>query len=405
MTSRITREQRETVPGAAGVRGAEPSRTTGASGAPDAPFGHGRSASVLLALLLMMASVPVAAGESVLAIAIAAILGAAGGLSLRNPLIAGAIIGLTFTFAVFAGPAHVGPGSLASIVAIASAAGHGKILGAIMMSVWHVTTLMAISAVRGDEAAYMVSELLLWIVLQGGTLVAATWGRRLFERSVAERARRLSELSDQRRAIARELHDTGVRAMTEVVMLAENGALHPGTAPSTAAEFRRISSTSRRAADEMRELLEQLRGSHEVGSPAHARGACVEDLLEMLRGRLAAAGFSVRVASEGECSLPDREVAVIARCLEEVEANVVRHGDRAAPVAIMSESLPGSSVAEPGLRLAVLNGMAPDDRHGLSGGAGLEGVRERLAAVGGDLEARCEGSTFLTRIDIPGEIR
>lgn len=31
-------------------------------------------------------------------------------------------------------------------------------------------------------------------------------------------------------------------------------------------------------------------------------------------------------------------------------------------------------------------------------------MRERLATVGGTLEARSEGATFLTRIEIPGEI-
>ncbi|MCT1654377.1 hypothetical protein [Brachybacterium muris] len=87
--------------------------------------------------------------------------------------------------------------------------------------------------------------MLLLIVLQGGAVVAGTWGRRLFERSVAERAQRLHDLSEQRRAIARELHDTGVRAMTGVVMLAENGVLRPDVAPGTAQEFGRISSTSR----------------------------------------------------------------------------------------------------------------------------------------------------------------
>ncbi|MCT1431653.1 hypothetical protein M3G50_12995 [Brachybacterium muris] len=225
MTSRVARPSPETASGA--------------------PFSHARSASILLALLLMTASVPVAAGESALAVVLAAVLSIAGGLSLRFPLATCTIIGLTFSVAVVSGPAHVGPGTLASTVAIASTAAHGRLVGAILMALWHVGALTTISVTRGDQPEYVVSELLLLIVLQGGAVVAGTWGRRLFERSVAERAQRLHDLSEQRRAIARELHDTGVRAMTEVVMLAENGALRPDAAPGTAQEFGRISSTSR----------------------------------------------------------------------------------------------------------------------------------------------------------------
>lgn len=406
MTSRIVGSHQGSTPGATGAAGAQSPGVAGAPGTPGMPFGHSRRATALLTLLLMAASVPVAAGEGALAVAIAAALSIAGGLSLRFPLAACTLIGLTFTLAVVTGPAHVGPGTLASTVAIASAAGHGRLLGAILMALWHVGALTAISVMRGDQAEYVVSELLLLIVLQGGAVVAGTWGRRLFERSVAERAQRLHDLSEQRRAIARELHDTGVRAMTEVVMLAENGALRPDADAGTARDFGRISATSRRAADDMRLLLDQLRGSAETGladGTGVGTGTCLTEQLEQMRQCLVDSGFTVRVSVEGDCAMSDDALAVAIRCLDEVAANVVRHGERTTPVAIMTESLPGPEGGGAGIRVVVLNGVASRDPHGLRGGAGLEGVRERLATVGGRLEARSEGATFLTRIDIPGE--
>lgn len=301
------------------------------------------------------------------------------------------------------------------------------LLALLLMALWHVGALTTISVTRGDQPEYVVSELLLLIVLQGGAVVAGTWGRRLFERSVAERAQRLHDLSEQRRAIARELHDTGVRAMTEVVMLAENGALRPDVAPGTAQEFGRISTISRRAADEMRQLLDQLRGPvaadrageaprpdpyspdtaaspTPLGVDPPVPGTCLTEQLEEVRQRLTDSGYTVRISTEVDCETSDAVLAVAIRCLDEVAANVVRHGERTTPVAIMTESLPEPEGGGAGIRLVVLNGVATRDPHGLQGGTGLEGVRERLATVGGSLEARSEGTTFLTRIEIPGEI-
>lgn len=164
----------------------------------------------------------------------------------------------------------------------------------------------------------------------------------------------------------------------------------------------RISSTSRRAADEMRRLLDQLRGpvaAEQAGeesrpappspvtaaspSPAplgvdpRVPGICLAEQLEEVRQRLTEAGYTVRISTEGDCETSDAVLAVIIRCLDEVAANVVRHGERTTPVAIMTESLPGPDGGEAGIRLVVLNGVATREPHGLQGGAGLEGFGPR----------------------------
>lgn len=443
-------DRRQSIAGTAGATAPSP------PGRPaDAPVSLPRvtwGTSLLVALLLLAASVPVAAQAGALSLVVTVILGLAGGLAVRHPLVAGAVIGLTLTVAVLSGPAHVGPAVLPSCLTIASCAAHGRLLCSITMALWHTSALTAVSVLRGDEAAYTISQVMLWIVLQGGAVLAGAWGRRLLEEAVTERARRLADLSEQRRAIARELHDTGVRAMSHVVMLAENGSRRPEALPEVIEEFRQISETSRRATDEMRILLEQLRGPQDTltdasGPPRgqeHPLGRgpspdadadpesdsdsdsaamapplltgemlaislCTEvplaAHLETMRRRLEAAGFTARAVSEGPTDLDGQQVAVLARCLAEIEANVQRHGDRAAPVAIMTETHRGAPGGSLEVSVAVLNGVSDRDRHGLRGGVGLTGVRERLAAVGGRLETRREGATFLTRIEIeiPGE--
>src|SRR5690625_3552539 len=155
-----------------------------------------------------------------------------------------------------------------------------------------------------------------WLALQGAAVLGGTWGRSLVLRAGAERARRFSDLAEQRRAIARELHDSGVRAMTQVVMLAENGARRPRPVTTGNADLTRISATARQATEEMRMLLEMLRARDEQAGgpiepalhlphPIPARSGqdafppSLAAALEATRLRLAADGFTVRTGLEG----------------------------------------------------------------------------------------------------------
>lgn len=371
--------------------------------------------AALIAMLLLAATAPLAGEENVASVMVAVVLSLAGGLSLRHPLIAAAVIGVVMTAALTAGGIHVGTGALASPLSVAACAARGHLRTAIGMAAWHALPSIAASGLRGDEAQHIYSQLMQWLLLQGAAILAGTWGRGLARRAGAERARRLSDLAEQRRAIARELHDTGVRAMTHVVMLAENGARRPDQAVGGDEDFLRISATARQATEEMRMLLEMLRARDEHpedpvlptlplpvdGSEASGSGAVAASLASTLEGtrlRLAADGFLVRVHLEGEDSmLPAETAAVLRRCLAEIEANVIRHGDRSTQVGLLVEM-------NDSLDLVVLNGVAEDAAPELQGGAGLVGMSERLAGIGGRVETTREQRRFSTRIEIPGEL-
>lgn len=95
---------------------------------------------------------------------------------------------------------------------------------------------------------------------------------------------------------------------------------------------------------------------------------------------------------------PDR-TGVLRRCLGEIEANLTLHASRDAPVTVMVEQHPGPP--RPEVDLAVWNGVGTDAPRVPRGGAGLDGMRERLSAAGGTLTARQEGRSFLTRLTVP----
>lgn len=382
-----------------------------------------RAAAVVVTLLLLGGTLPVADGMGPASLAVAGALSVSGGLALRRPVTAATLTGGVLTLALGLGPAHIGTGILASPLAIAALAAHGRPRLAVAVALWHVASPAAAEVLRGVQLDAVLAQTIGWMTLQVTALLGGSWGRAQVQREVAERARSESELAEQRRAIARELHDTGVRAMARVVMLAESAPRDPGE--QHRAPLRRISATAREGTDQLRTLLEKLREeqagpasatapavpSRGTPSPAVTEEVPLTEALETLRGRLAGDGFTVHLHAAGAEAIPGGSGAVVRRCLTEIEANVLRHGDREAPVAILveieeaSEHAPRAATTPPGLGagvdIIVLNAVDDDRPSTLSGGHGLTGITERLAAVGGTLHTERDGRMFLTRLAIP----
>ena len=380
-----------------------------------------RAAAVVVTVLLLGGTLPVADGMGPASLAVATALSISGGLALRRPVTAAVLTGGVLTLALGLGPAHIGTGILASPLAIAALAAHGRPRLAVAAALWHVASPAAAEVLRGAHLDAVLAQTIGWMTLQVTALLGGSWGRAQVQREVAERARTESELAEQRRAIARKLHDTGVRAMARVVMLAESAPREPGE--QHRAPLRRISATAREGTDQLRSLLEELREEQAgsaaapavpiIGAPSltSVDEAPLAEALETLRGRLAGDGFTVHLHAAGAETIPGGPGAVVRRCLTEIEENVLRHGDREAPVAILVEiedapdHAPRAATAPPGLGagvdIIVLNAVDDHRPSALSGGHGLTGITERLAAVGGTLHTERDGRMFLTRLAIP----
>ncbi|WP_010532633.1 histidine kinase [Brachybacterium squillarum] len=376
-------------------------------------------AITLVTLLLLLGTVPVAEGVGPAAVLEAVVLSLAGGLALRRPGTASVVIAVVLTLALLVGPAVGSAGMLAGPIAVAATAAKGRMPLALGTALWQVAASVAGILQSGTATDNILAQITIWVLLQVTALLAGAWGRELIRSAGRERTRRIEDLAEQRRAIARELHDTGVRSMAQVVMLAETAA-HPGRelrapgrhAPTTseAAALARISSIARDGTEQMRELLEELRRRTSAGeSPVPPSPARAGSLMQRSRDRLREEGFDVQLSTEGSLDSVSGPQPLLARCLGEIEANVLRHGERSSPVAILLEV---RSIAEaaPMIELAVLNGVMRSDRRGrdtpedLPGGVGLLGMGERLREVGGHLTTRREGDTYLTRVLIPAAV-
>jgi signal transduction histidine kinase len=233
------------------------------------------------------------------------------------------------------------------------------------------------------------------IVLYGGIL-ASSWALgdllRRWRTAAAEHARRADELAatreelahyavvEERRRIARELHDVVAHAMTVVAMHAGTGRLAATTDP-TAATFslHTIEKVSREALSEMRRLVTLLRDDSDEESylsPTPSLGD-----LHRLVGEMVGAGMVIDVRADGPIDRISAGLSAVAfRTIQEALTNAARH---AGPVRARLEVI----ATEKELAVTVENDPPASEvvsRVG-DGGAGLLGMRERVQIYDGSL--------------------
>jgi signal transduction histidine kinase len=208
-----------------------------------------------------------------------------------------------------------------------------------------------------------------------------------------EEARRRA--GEERLRIARELHDAlghhisliNVQAGVALHLMEE----HP---EQTRASLSAIKQASKEALTELRSVLDILR---QVDEPAPRTPTPTLRQLDDLVSRAAAAGLEVRTESAGEVRPVPFGVDVAAfRIVQEALTNVARHaGPASATVRI--------AYGEHDLTVQVDDDGRGPGGHGTPGsGKGILGMRERVGALGGELEAgpRAEGG-FRVRARLP----
>jgi signal transduction histidine kinase len=201
------------------------------------------------------------------------------------------------------------------------------------------------------------------------------------ERAREELARRA--VTEERLRLARELHDVVAHAMSVIAVQSGVGTHVADDQPEEVGKaLAAIEATSRDALTELRRLLGVLR---QDGEP-QASLTPVPGLanLEGLLAEVAKAGLAVRLRVEGRPTpLPAGLDLSAYRIIQEALTNVVKHaGPATAQVTIRYRDHEVTvEVTDDGRGVGAVAG---DGRKGT--GHGLIGMRERVAAFGGDLE-------------------
>jgi signal transduction histidine kinase len=188
---------------------------------------------------------------------------------------------------------------------------------------------------------------------------------------------------EERLRLARELHDVVAHAMSVIAVQSGVGAHVADTQPEEAAKaLAAIEATSRAALEELRRLLGVLRQEDEPqGDLAPVPGLAD---LEGLLAEVAKTGLAVKLQVHGtRPSLPAGVDLSAYRIVQEALTNVVKHaGPARAQVTVgYHDQNVTVEVTDDG-RGAMTS--ASDGRVG--SGHGLIGMRERVAAFGGNLE-------------------
>jgi signal transduction histidine kinase len=262
----------------------------------------------------------------------------------------------------------------------ALAAGVGGLLAA----------LVAIGVSDGRERLYdEVPNQLPRVLLALGTLLGVPlwvgWAARARRERAAQEGRRRAD--EERLRVARELHDV-VSHSIAMINFRAGVALHvidrrPEEAKAALVAIRQGSAG---AMQELRAALGVLR--HPAGSP-RTPGPGLGQLGELVEG-VAGAGRTVEVVVEGDpVELPPAVDLAAYRVVQESLTNVVKHAGQASAT-VRVAWLPGRllvEVTDDGDGAEPASGRQPADPDPRASGSGIAGMRERVAALGGELTA------------------
>ena len=198
--------------------------------------------------------------------------------------------------------------------------------------------------------------------------------------------------AEERRRIARELHDIVAHRVSTIVVQAEAGRATAGEAERAEATFTAIAGSGRAALGELRSLLGLLRDGDEAAATAPQPGlVALDELLDHTRG----AGVPVSAHLAGELGGLPAEVDLAAyRVVQEALTNVLRHAGTAAEVDVRRD---GGAVA-----VQVRSPLADAPRPRSDGaGQGLAGLRERVRVCRGEFSAGPDDGHFVVRARLP----
>jgi two-component system sensor histidine kinase DesK len=197
-------------------------------------------------------------------------------------------------------------------------------------------------------------------------------------------------VAEERLRFGRDLHDVMGRNLAVIALKSELAVQLSRRGRPEAVE--QMIEVQRIAQESQREVRDVVRGYREADLEAELAGA---------RSVLGAAGIDCEVRGD-PAGLPAGVQSALGWVVREATTNVLRHGDagKCAVVVRLSEGRVVLTVENDGVTEAA--GAGSPDAPGGAAGSGLAGLRERLSAVDGTLEAGPAGKgVFRLTAEVP----
>jgi signal transduction histidine kinase len=245
----------------------------------------------------------------------------------------------------------------------------------------------AAAFITGQEAG--LAEVFAYASLVLGALIAgdALRARQALQRTIAEEAAHAREAAAQHRfdaerlTLAHELHDVIGHTLVGINVRAAAAArrARKGTGDDGLTALDEIASASAGALAELRTTLKALRAAQDGPAPLHPFQDLV-NLADLVSG-VEDAGLSVDLQVAGTpATLPATVSHAGYRIVQEGLTNVLRHStSRQAQVRV--------EVSDRAAVIEILDAGEARTTAPLGGGHGIQGMRERAAALGGTCEA------------------
>ena len=260
-----------------------------------------------------------------------------------------------------------------------------------LLEVVAVTALLLYANSRWWFDAIFVSGMVAAALVLGLYFAA----RRAYLAELHDRAERLERERDQQAAlaaaaerarIAREMHDIVAHHLTVMTTLAEAAVAASASSPEKATDvMRSVAVTGRRALADTRRLLGVLRERDGTGPGSAEALQPVPDLsqLDALIEQVRSAGLDTALELHGQApDVPAGVQLAVYRLVQEALTNTLKHGGAGARASVRLSFEPGE------LRVDVNDDGAGSAAPAAAGvGGGLPGMRERVRAYGGDVQA------------------
>jgi signal transduction histidine kinase len=314
-------------------------------------------------------------------------------LAVRRRYPAAAIALISIGFALDQVFAYHAVSSIALPIAIISAGAHierRRRLTPALLSVAYVVLVLWLERLGSEETlpdliVFYVALVILWAV--------GSW-LRAFRASEAERRRHVAEATRtaERTRIARELHDVVTHHVTAMVVQAEAARYLTANPERLDAALGSVTRTGRRAISDLRHLLDVLNPDHEADFSVPS-ASDLADLVEQTRQ----AGQPVEFDEDGKPSESAGSAEFVTyRVVQEALTNALKYAHG-------SQTLVQVRYGEEEISVVVTTDGSGSRATSVGGsGRGLNGLRERVAALGGRFESGPQaGGGFAVRADIP----
>ncbi|MFE7132256.1 sensor histidine kinase [Streptomyces sp. NPDC057638] len=254
-----------------------------------------------------------------------------------------------------------------------------------------MATLSGLSLLLGVEAVRVAVFSVIILLASGWSALAVRFSlwvlAMLWELHEARDTRARLAVAEERLRFARDLHDVLGRNLAVIALKSELATELARRGRPEAVE--QMTEVQRIARDAQREVRDVVRGYREADLRVELEGA---------RGVLNAAGIECTVV-QGPGEVPEPVRPVLGWVVREATTNVLRHGDArrctisvgcpdgTVVLTVENDGAEGATVGTGGSGSAADADAGTAPGMGAAGGTGLAGLRERLAPLGGALEA------------------